>query len=290
MSVLRRLIVAAVVAPALAIPFGCGRGERAKLTLRYHPPAGATYRYDLEQQTEIKFESGPMAKMPVQHLGLHMHFTQMVAGPTAEGVGMTVRFDSTTMESPLMAKSGYGPALDRMRGLTSKVVYDDRMNVLHAEFTNLGEDLAGVTDQIGQNLKGMTFPLPAEPVGVGDSWTAEMELPLHQVASGGSPMMATTKLTVKEINAGGPDTTVLIALRTSFPADPIKVAQQGQLLTLKLSGTLTGDQLFSLTRGAVVQSQVSGTMGIHMTGGALGADGADMSTKQVTSLQLREAK
>jgi hypothetical protein len=115
-------------------------------------------------------------------------------------------------------------------------------------------------------------------------------LMLSQMASGGTPIMATTRLTVKEIHAEGPDTTVRIALATTFPRDPIKVVQQGQVLTLKLSGSLAGDELFSVSRGAVVKSLRSGTMRINTTGGMLGPDGANITVKQSISLQLREAQ
>lgn len=286
----RRLRFAAGVALVLAAPLGCGRGDGVKLTLRYHPPAGATYHYSLEQRTNVKFTGGPMAREPDQQLAIHMHFTQTVTGPTTGGVGVTVRFDSTTMDSPLMVQGAYAPALERMRGLTSNVVYDDRMNVVRAGFTNVGGTLSPIIDLLGKNLKGMTFPLPQQAVGLGDSWTAEIELPINQVAGGGPPVTAKTTLTVKEIHAGGPDTTVLIALATTYPEDPIKVAQQGQTLTLKLSGTLKGEQLFSVSRGAVVRSLIGGTMRIKMTGDVMGTDGANIAMEQSTSLQLREAQ
>jgi hypothetical protein len=289
MSTFRRLLLAGFVVPALLVPLGCGRGDGKKLTLRYHPPAGATYHYGLEQQTNMKFEGGPMGQVPDQQVVMHMQFTQIITGPTAGGVAVTVRFDSASMDSPLMPQGTYGHALDRMRGLTSNVVYDDRMNVIRAEFVNAGE-LSAITEQLGKNLKGMAFPLPESPVGVGDSWTAEIELPMSQMASGGSPMKAKTKLTVKEIHAGGSDTTVLTALETTFPSDPIKVEQQGQVITLKLSGTLTGEQEFSVTQGAVLRNLMSGTIQIHMTGGMLGGDGTNMAMKQSTSLWRQKVK
>lgn len=289
MRMLRRPILAAVLVPAVLVPLGCGRGDGTKLTLRYHPPAAATYRYTLEQQNNMKFEGGPMAKVPDQQISLHMHYTQTVTGPTEGGIAVVVRFDSTSMESPLMAPGAYGPALERMRGLTSNVVYDDRMNVIKAEFINAGE-LSPITEQLGKNLKAMTFPLPQGPVGVGDSWTSEMELPINQMGSGGPPTKATTKLTVKEIHAGGSDTTVEVALETTFPTDPIKVTQQGQVITLNISGTMTGEQEFSVTRGAVLKSLMSGTMRIKMKGGMLGPDGTNMTMKQSTSVWLLKAK
>lgn len=286
----RRRLILAVVAPALAVPLGCGRGNGVKLMLRYHPPAGVTYHYSLDQHTDMKFAGGPMGQVPEQKITMRMQFTQMVTGPTEGGTGMTVTFDSTSMDSPLMETNAYKPVLDRMRGLTSHVVYDERMNVVRAEFVNTTGALSPIAEQLGKSLKGMTFPLPQDSVGVGDSWTALMELPINQVASGGAPMSATTKLTVKEIHADGPDTTVLIALETAYPGEPFKVLQQGQMLTLKLSGNMAGDQLFSVSRGAVVRSQIGGAMQIKMTGGMLGADGTNMSMKQTTTLQLGEAK
>jgi hypothetical protein len=283
----RRLLLAAAVL-ALAVPLGC-RGDGAKLTLRYHPPPGATYHYNFEQRSDLQFEGGAVAKLPEQHLTMRMHFTQMVSGPNAGGVRVIVRFDSTTIELPAMAPGGFEPALDRMRGLTRNVVYDDRMNEVHAEFTRGGVP-SPLTEQFGRNLKEMTFPLPQGPVGLGDSWTAETELTLSQLAGGGPPIMATTRLTVKEIHTESPDTTVLIALATTFPADPIKVVQQGQVLTLQLSGSLAGEQLFSVGRGAVVRSLRSGTMRIKTTGGSMGLDGANITVKQSISLQLSEAQ
>jgi hypothetical protein len=281
--------VTAVIVPAALVPLGCGHGDGTKLTLRYHPPAGATYRYTLEQQNNMKFEGGPMAKVPDQQISLHMHYTQTVTGPMEGGIAVVVRFDSTSMESPLMAPGAFGPALDRMRGLTNNVVYDDRMKVIKTAFTNAGE-LSPITEQLGKNLKAMTFPLPAEPVGVGDSWTSEMELPINQMGSGGPPTKATTKLTVKEIHAGGSDTTVVVALETTFPTDPIKVTQQGEVITLNISGTMTGEQEFSVTRGAVLRSLMSGTMRFKMTGPMLGPDGTNMTMKQSTSVWIIKAK
>jgi hypothetical protein len=289
MSRPRRLLLAAALA-ALAVPLGCGCGDGAKVNLRYHPPAGATYHYSLEQHTDMKFKGGPMAQLPEQQLTMHMHFTQTVTGATQGGIGVTVRFDSTTLDSPLMGANAYGPALDRMRGLTSNVVYDDRMNVVRAAVTNGGGTLSPIAEQFVRNLKGIAFPLPEGPVGVGDSWTAELELPINQLAGAGSPMKTTTKLTVKAIDASGSDTTVLVALKTSFPRDPIKILQEGQMVTLKLSGSLKGEQLFSVRRGAVVRSLWSGTMRINMTGGVVGGDGSNMTMQQATSLQLLEAK
>jgi hypothetical protein len=284
----RRLILAAVVS-ALAVPLGCGRGDGAKLTLTYHPPAGAVYHYSLEQYFDISFEGSAMAQMPDQQMTMRVQFTQTVGGPVSGGIAVTVKLDSTTLDSPMKAANVYRPALEGIRGLTSAMVYDDRMNVVHSELISAGAKPSPLAEQFGKNLKEAAFPLPSHSVGVGDSWTAEIEAPLQQVTSG-APLKATTKLTVKEIDTAGPDTTVRVALETTFPSEPIKVLQDGQVLTLKLSGSLTGDQVFSVSRGAVLRSSRSGTVRINMKGATMGADGTTVTAKQSTALELHEAK
>jgi hypothetical protein len=115
-------------AAAVATLAGC-RGESGgpKVTLRYRPPAGATYGFALEQQNSMKVEGGPMAQLPGQDVTLHIYYTHAVTGPTTGGIGVTVTYDSTTMEP-----GGMALALDRMRGLRSNVVYGDRMRIVRA--------------------------------------------------------------------------------------------------------------------------------------------------------------
>src|SRR5438034_10416900 len=62
----------------------CG-GHGPKVTLRYRPPAGAVYRYGLEQRTELRMESGPLAALGKQHILLRMYFTQTVTRPASGG-------------------------------------------------------------------------------------------------------------------------------------------------------------------------------------------------------------
>ena len=285
----RRLVLAAALAALVAS--GCG-GERAgsKLALRYHPPAGASYHYTLEQHNTMKFESGPMAQMPAQQVTMRMYFSQSVGGPTTGGMGVTVRFDSTTLESPSMASGALTPMLDGMRGMTSHVVYDDRMNVVSAELAAGTQPLSPLAQQLGNHVKGLAFPLPDHPVGVGDSWMSEVELPLGQITGASGPIKAQTKLTVKELHAAGPDTTVLLTVETVFPGAPITVTQQGQPITVKLAGNLAGEQLFSVTRGTAVHSSMGGTVRIAVSGGVAGAEGMNLSMQQAATLQLDEGK
>ena len=234
-----------------------------------------------------------MSALPEQSFRMRIYYTQRVKGPTQGGVAVTVTFDSTSLDAPGMGAGAMQPALDRMRGMKSDIVYDDRMHVLSAAFTGLTGAPSPVTEQLGSSMKSMAFPLPEGPVGVGDSWVAEHELPLGQQLNASHPLKSRTKMTVKEIQIAGADTSVLLGVETNFPDEPITLTQQGeggapQSGTLRLSGNLSGEQLFSLSRSAQVRAMMGGT--IKMKRGTAGQPPVTMAMTQQTSLQLTEAK
>jgi hypothetical protein len=287
----RSLALAATVLVAVG---GCrGGASGPKVTLRYHPPAGAAYHYALDQQNAMRIEGGPMSALPEQVFRMRLYYTQQVKGPALGGVAVSVTFDSTSLDAPGMGPGAMRPALDRMRGMRSDIVYDDRMHVLSAAFTGLSGAPSPVTEQLGSSMKSMAFPLPEGPVGVGDSWVAEHELPLGQALNASRPLKSRTKITVKEIQIAGADTAVLLGIETTFPDEPITLTQQGgggapQTGTLRISGNLSGEQLYSLTRSAQVRAMMGGT--IKMKSGAAGQAELTMAMTQQTSLQLTEAK
>ncbi len=248
----------ALAAVALVAAGACrGGASGPKVTLRYHPPAGAAYHYALDQQNAMRIEGGQMSAMPEQTFRMRVYYTQQVNGPAQGGVAVTVTFDSTSLDAPGMGPGAMRPALDRMRGMRSDVVYDERMHVLSAAFTGLAGAPSPVTEQLGNSMKSMAFPLPEEPVGVGDSWVTEHELPLGQQAlSTSAPLKSRTRITVKEIQV--------------------------------VSGNLSGEQLYSLKRSAQVRAMMGGT--IRMKSGAAGQPEMTMAMTQQTSLQLTEAK
>ncbi|PYP43167.1 MAG: hypothetical protein DMD42_10935 [Gemmatimonadetes bacterium] len=285
----------ACTATLLATIGGCrGGASGPKVTLRYHPPAGAAYHYALDQQNAMRFEGGPMGAVPEQTFRMRMYYTQLVKGPAPGGVAVTVTFDSTSLDAPGMGAGAMRPALDRMRGMRSDVVYDDRMHVLSAAFTGLTGAASPVTEQLGSSLKAMAFPLPEGPVGVGDSWVAEHELPLgRQALNASRPLKSRTRITLKEIQIAGADTSVVLGIETHFPDEPITLTQQGeggapQTGTLRLSGSLSGEQVYSLQRSAQVRAMMGGT--IKMKSGSAGQPETTMAMTQQTSLQLTEAK
>jgi hypothetical protein len=284
---MRRLAVVTV-----AFLAGCGdrSGSPSKVTLRYHPPAGAVHRYALDQVNKMNMEVGPMTGMGEQRLTLRMHFTQNVTGPVPGGIEVKVTFDSTHMEAPGMSPEMMARELDQLRGLVSTVLFDERAQVVRSDMGAAPSVAPELAAQMATGVKAMAFALPEEPVGPGDSWTVATELPVGQLPGASGAGASRTKLTVKEIRIAGADTSVFLDVETTFPGDPIALTIAGQPATLRLSGSLVGDQVFSLSRGVVVSGTMKGTMKMNVSGGPLGRQGMVLSSETETSVRLADAK
>ena len=255
----RTLILAAT---AVVVATGCRRGTGAKVTLRYRPPAGAEYHYALEQRTSWTME-GAAGPVPGQDITLRIHYTQTVGGPTAGGTAVTVSYDSVTM-----LPGGYAPALDRMRGLKSRVVFDERGRVVSAALAGVDGEPSPLADQLERSMKGTALPLPDAPVGGGDSWTADPET--TPAAGVGAAIPMRTRFTVKEIQATGPDTTVVVGVESTFPGDPVSVKETSRGVaenhTVRVTGALTGERVYSLSRGIPLRSTMGGSMRVEDRG------------------------
>jgi hypothetical protein len=278
-----------LVTTALVAIAGCRGAGGPKVTLRYHPLAGATYHYALNQQNAMRLSSGPTGGVPFeQKFALHLNYTQQVRGPAPGGVAVTVTFDSTRLDAPGLTDPGLQRALDRLHSMKSEVVYDDRMQVLSAAYSGLEGASSPVSEQFAGSVKGMALLLPEGPVGVGDSWVAEHELPLAQQFGTNTPIKSRTKLTMKEIVVAGADTSVRFVVETTFPGAPVALNLQGRAAIVRLSGGLSGEQVYSVTRGTQVRAHMGGTMTIAVSGGP-GAETTIVATQE-TALLLTGAK
>ena len=274
-----------LVATAVLAVTSCWRASAPKVTLRFRPPGGAEYHYALEQRTSWTMESatGPM---PGQDITLQIHYTQTVGGPTAGGTAVTVSYDSVTI-----LPGGYAAALDRMRGLKSRVVFDERGRVVSAAFAGIDGEPSPVADQLERSMKGTALPLPDTPVGVGDSWTADAES-ASPAAGVGSSIPMRTRFTVKDIQATGPDTTVVVSVESTFPGDPVSVKETSrggaETHTVRVSGALTGERAYSLSKGIPLRSTMGGSMRVEDRGPGGAAQVTTLSRQ--FSLQLTGAK
>src|SRR5258708_32507378 len=90
-----------LVTTALVAIAGCRGAGGPKVTLRYHPPAGATDHYAPNQQNAMRLSSGPTGGMPFeQKFALHLKYTQLGRGPAPVGVAGTVTVDWTPLALP----------------------------------------------------------------------------------------------------------------------------------------------------------------------------------------------
>jgi hypothetical protein len=280
MPLARPLARAAALLAALA-PTGCRGPSGPKVTLRYQPPAGAAYRYALEQAMALRLEGTRSGAARTAELTMHVYYTQAVTGPTAGGIAATVTYDSLRF-----VPAGYAPALDRMRGLTSSVVYDDRGQVVSARFTTLGDAASPLLERIGTSVLATAFPLPDQPVGVGDSWRSDDARPGDAL---GVPIKARMRFTVKEIRAAAADTVVLVAVEGSFPRDPVTVTQpspQGVPVerVVRVTGRLTGERLLSVAKGVPLRASIAGVLTVLVSGGLGGAEETTLSQQSTLTL------
>ena len=277
--------------PVVLVLAACGGGG-PKVTLRFHPPAGAVYHYGIEQRVQVGADSGPLARMGKQQVIMHVFFTQTVKGPASDGPGteVEVAFESVTMDMPGMrgGANAMASALAGMQGTRAKMVIDPLGKILRSEYVNPPHVAVDLEKRISSGVNSVMFGFPERPVGRGDSWTMTMELPLDDVPgiSASNKEVARTKLTVREFRIAGSDTSVVLDLKTEFPSEPIRLTSGGETGAIQLGGSMTGHQVFSLSRGAIVDGEVRGTMTMRLTGGRLGPEGVSMKMDNENSIVL----
>lgn len=276
------------VAVALA---GCKTAEKPRTTvpitdkilLRYHPSAGACFAYQLDQTSRI----GPdtFATDTANQNTLHLALRQTIGAATAESVTVTATLDSARVTSPMLSPAAAQDAALHMRGVHLTAVLDDRQRLVRDDWSGVRRLPGVVGDQLQLVFRAAALALPEDPVGTGDSWTNTIVLPFGQVA-GGAPLVAKTKVTVTELVEQAGDTLARLSVVTQVPDKPLHFSFGGQSITVALSGAITGEQRFSLTRGALVEANLGGTMLVHVTGGVFGPQGMTMRVDQQGAMRL----
>jgi hypothetical protein len=282
----RRSLVAMV-----AVSLACKGADKptpitTKILLRYHPPVGAAYHYALDQSSRFAPETVTADSAAANAMALA--FTQTIGAAAGGGVPVTTRLDSARVTSPMLSPEAAEDAVRRLRGVRLTSVFDDRLRLVRNDFSALNRLPSIVGDQVLLGLRAAATPFPEEPVGSGDRWTNQVELPFGRIP-GGQPITAATTLTVREILVTGSDTTIRLSVETTLPERPIRFTMGGQPITIALRGSMTGEQLFSLTRGAPVTASLAGTIRVNVTGGLFGPQGMALRVDQQGTIELREA-
>lgn len=282
-----RLLSVVVVATVM----NCRAAERppsavpitTKILLRYHPPAGASYAYLLDQTSRIAPDT--FATDTGSQNTLHLALRQTIGAVTRDSVSVTATFDSALVASPMLSPSAAQDAGRRLRGVQLVVVLDDRQRLIRDDWSAARRLPGVVADQLQLVFRAAALTFPDEPVGDGDSWTNTIVLPLGQVA-GAVPVVAKTKITVQDLSVLAGDTIAHLGVATGLPDRPLRFTFGGQTIIVTLAGTITGEQRFSLTRGALVDANLGGTMLVRITGGMFGSVGMSMRVDQQGTLHL----
>jgi hypothetical protein len=282
------------VVPIVVAVLACSNREQpatpvtSKVLLRYHPPAGAVYHYVLEQTSSFAPDSGAADDSSTRST-MTLSFSQAIAAAGADGVPVTVTLDSARVRGPMLNPEAAQAAGRQLAGLRVSAVMDDRLHFVRNDLSALEGLPAMVREQVQLGLRAAALEFPAQPVGTSDSWTNQTELPFAELTAG-TPFRLASKVTIQGISVSRGDTTVHLMVETQLPERPLRFMFSGQPVTVSLRGGITGEQVFSLTRGAVVSGTLGGTIHLHVAGGFLGADGMAMRMDQRGSVHLVEAR
>jgi len=284
-----------VVCLLLAAALACtGREQPAvipittKIALRYHPPAGAVYRYALEQTSRFAPDTASAADSATL-TSMTLAFSQTIGARAADGVPVTVTLDSSGVASPMLSPAAAAAAAAQLRGLRVTALFDDRLQLVRSDLSALNHLPVLVREQVQLGFRAAALPFPAQPVGSGDTWTNETELPFAQLV-GGTPLTVTSTITVRAITVTRGDTTALLGVETAMPERPLRFNFGGQTVTVTLRGGITGEQVFSLSRGALLSGTLGGTIHLNVAGGFFGPQGMAMRVEQHAVTRLVETR
>jgi len=282
MRIVRVGLVAAVIG-------GCAAGapnDAATLTLRFRPAAGTSTRYVVEQHVTMRPDSG--TPLPSQDVTMRIYLTQAVGVGLAEGIPVTSTIDSATLGGSGFPAPMLEPLLERVRGLRTLTVLDARMRPVRYDVVSRPDVHSEGLAPFEQGARGLAFPLPEGPVRVGDTWTVAVPLPTGNIPGTPAALEARTTLTVRAVRVAGPDTTVVLGVESRLPEAPLPVDFGIGPSSVRLSGTLVGEQEFSVSRGAVVRTALAGEMRLEMTGGIAGDRTLGMTLDQRITLRTLE--
>ena len=274
---------------AAAAVAGCAADTRdgaATVTLRFRPAAGTSIRYAFEQHLTMRPDSG--TPLLAQDITMRIYLTQAVGDGQADGIPVTSTLDSATLSNTALPAPMLATLVERVRGLRTLTVLDARMRPVRYEVVNRPDLRPDRLAPFEQGARGFAFPLPEGPVRVGDTWTVAVPLPTGDIPGTPGSVEVPTTLTVREVRVSGPDTTVVLGVESRLPDAPISVDLGVGRSSLRLTGTLVGDQEFSVSRGTVVRGAMAGQIRLEMTGGIAGDRTLGLTLDQRLTLRTLE--
>lgn len=274
---------------AAVLVAGCvaGSSRAAPVTLRFRPAAGAVHRYAVGQQVTMRPDSG--TPLPSRNVAVRIYLTQAIGEGGADGIPVTSTVDSAAVEGSSLPASLRDAMAGRLRGLEVLTVLDQRMRLVRRQIMNRADPDAASLAVLEHGTRALTFPLPEAPVRVGDSWTVAVPVPTGQVLPGMTePLQASATITVRDVRIADSDTMVVLDLAARIPDTTVTVHLGPRQSIVHVSGTLAGDQEFSVPRGTVVRASLAWEVRLDMTIGMPGDPPVGMTLGQRLTIRMLE--
>lgn len=230
-----------------------------KVLLRYHPRTGTAthFRTYSHYYLEGQLKSGPRPEYSLTLFG-----RDSVVGAGADSVVRQIEIDSMSRTSA-DESTPVGRTFVLIEG-----TWTDR-RAPRGELR--GVSSTGVLDHmVPDALDGVTA-LPDDSVAVGDSWKSEGSYQVAEVQDTLGHLRARIQAKLKSLTVQGTDTVARFHLKVKLdgPEWFYKEMQQTQ----QLSGTIEGDEIFSLSRGVTDSLSLSGNLTTEFDLGGAGRSG-----------------
>lgn len=272
--------------PVLALLLAsCGSDPRSatgQFVVRYHPPPGALFRYEVLEDMAMGFGSG-LLRSGDQEITFKMYFTQEIADPGGGHFRITTTVDSVSADAPGLPRSEIAAELKGLRGRSAELMLDDRMQVVSAAAR--GNEDTELPEQLAAGIRGLTFTLPEGMIAKGDRWTVDTPLPLGAMETA-KPVVGRTTFTVKDVRVIADDTTLKLTFLTLFPKDPIETEVEGRKASVRLTGQVLGDLEYSVLLGTTLSGSRTGNVRVTITAAGPGRESVSLSLKQRATFRL----
>jgi hypothetical protein len=256
----------------------------AKVLLRFHPPVGERYAVVQTQMVRTAPDSGSPQAMPAMAMTIRTFSRDSILERVADTIRVLQVIDSMHADMPV---STAPDMFSQARGMQGLISYDDRMAVRRAAFTDPGGNSTRFSGSMAEAVRTYAIGFPPQAVAVGDSWSTTINAGLGQTFPGMSDSLAiAATLTVDSVIVTGRDTTVLLKVRLVFPETPLVLKTGGVEMTMRMSGVIEGEELFSIARGVMLRSTMDGTMHMTMSSAAFGATPVRMAMTQHLTRQV----
>lgn len=241
---------------------------RGRVLLRYHPTSGAQHRYVEEFEVHMRADTGSPVTLPEQRFRTLTYSLHEVTGPVTGGFAVTTRTDSAFVEAVLPTGETRREELTQLRGTIGGLLYDDRMQLVRAEFVDAQGQTSEVTESLAENARAFGLAaFPQRAVGVGDSWEETIDVPM-ELPGVNEPLSLAVRLTLRDVRLDGADTTIVVALAFRLPDDPLEVVQGEERFSITFTGRWTGELRYSLTRGTTAALDMGGSIRVDIVSSA----------------------